>query len=50
MSSACLPSPSMTDKGVNVRDEWGGVEEAAKIRKDNNSAVVSTFRQLPLSY
>lgn len=33
MSSACLPSPSMTDKEVNVRSKWGGIEEAAKSEK-----------------
>lgn len=33
MSSACLPLPSMTDKEVNVRNEWGGVDEAAKSKK-----------------
>ncbi len=33
MSLACLPSPSMTDKEVNVRNEWGGVEETAKSEK-----------------
>ena len=33
MSSACLPSPSLTDNEVNVHNEWGGVERTAQKEK-----------------
>lgn len=38
MSSACLPSPSSTDKKVNVRNVWDGVEgTTAKNNNENKS-------------
>lgn len=43
MSLACLTSPNLTDKEVNVRNEWGGVERTAKKKKDYNSPAVMLF-------